>query len=252
MSGWVQWLADVVMGLFFISSPLTSYGDMIWSINKKRSSQGFSIDICGIMLVSSILRVLFWFGKPFETSLFIQAIVMIFTQLVLLKSVLDYRPAHSSHWDGWRRPFDLWQWRRAQTYWEFLGAFAASVILLQILLGWIPSYIELIGFLALGIEATLPIPQAYTNYRNKSCRGFRPSVLVAWIGGDIFKTSYFLFGKPMALQFKLCAVIQTIFDFTCAFQYFWYGTKEVVHVDGSGGTELPTVNNTYKDTVETV
>jgi hypothetical protein len=42
--------------IFLITSPVTSYADQIWSINKKRSSAGFSLDIPLIMLVASILK----------------------------------------------------------------------------------------------------------------------------------------------------------------------------------------------------
>jgi hypothetical protein len=39
-----------------ITSPVTSYADQILSINRTRSSAGFSLDIPLIMLVASILK----------------------------------------------------------------------------------------------------------------------------------------------------------------------------------------------------
>jgi hypothetical protein len=36
--------------IFFLTSPLTSYGDQIVSMHRRKSSAGFSIDVCGIML----------------------------------------------------------------------------------------------------------------------------------------------------------------------------------------------------------
>jgi hypothetical protein len=44
-----------------------------------------------------------------------------------------------------------------------------------------------IGFLGLVIESTLPIPQFISNYKRKSCYGFRSSTLAGWLFGDIFK-----------------------------------------------------------------
>jgi len=35
-----------------LTSPLTSYGDQILAMRRRKSSAGFSIDVCGIMLVA--------------------------------------------------------------------------------------------------------------------------------------------------------------------------------------------------------
>lgn len=36
-------------------------------------------------------------------------------------------------------------------------------------------------------ESTLPIPQFISNWRRKSCYGFRSSTLAGWLFGDAFK-----------------------------------------------------------------
>jgi len=43
---------DAFSFVFFLTSPLTSYGDQIVSMYRRKSSAGFSIDVCGIMLVA--------------------------------------------------------------------------------------------------------------------------------------------------------------------------------------------------------
>src|ERR1700741_2367539 len=90
---------DVFSFAFLLTSPLTSYGDQIFSMHRRKSSAGFSIDVCGIMLIArysspgpvslgsvddrwpahcifwwimlmgSILRVFFWFGDRYALSL---------------------------------------------------------------------------------------------------------------------------------------------------------------------------------------
>lgn len=85
----VSW--QTIGGLILMSSPLTSYGDTVYTIWKTKSSAGFSLDLCGIMLVSSILRVAFYFGEPYEASLLWQALIMIAIQVVLLSLALQYR-----------------------------------------------------------------------------------------------------------------------------------------------------------------
>ena len=46
---------------------------------------------------------------------------------------------------------------------------------------------DILGFIALGLESTLPIPQLISNYKQKSLYGFRMSTLIGWVGGDTFK-----------------------------------------------------------------
>jgi len=43
---------DAFSFVFFLTSPLTSYGDQILAMRRRKSSHGFSIDVCGIMLVA--------------------------------------------------------------------------------------------------------------------------------------------------------------------------------------------------------
>lgn len=111
-----------LIGLFLAISPITSYGDTIYAIQKSRSSNGFSIDLCLIMLVASILRIFFWLGERYEISLVFQAMVMIVVQTVLLKLCLEFRPkfknAPFSNVHGRTRPFHFWQWSTERPYWE--------------------------------------------------------------------------------------------------------------------------------------
>ncbi|EKM50392.1 uncharacterized protein PHACADRAFT_263675 [Phanerochaete carnosa HHB-10118-sp] len=48
-------------------------------------------------------------------------------------------------------------------------------------------FVNILGFVALGLESTLPIPQLISNYKQKSLYGFRMSTLIGWVGGDAFK-----------------------------------------------------------------
>jgi len=52
----IKWVFTHIAPVFIMTSPVTSYADQIWSISKKRSSAGFSLDIPLIMLVASILK----------------------------------------------------------------------------------------------------------------------------------------------------------------------------------------------------
>lgn len=52
----VKYTVTHIAPIFIVTSPVTSYGDQIWSMNRNRSSAGFSLDIPLIMLVASILK----------------------------------------------------------------------------------------------------------------------------------------------------------------------------------------------------
>lgn len=86
------------------------------------------------------------------------------------------------------------------------------------------AYIELLGFAGLGVEAFLPVPQIIANQRARSCKGFRFSVLGAWLLGDVMKMSYFfLSGSKVPFAFRFCGVLQCLCDLYLAFQYFTFG-----------------------------
>lgn len=250
----IKWVIQHFAPFFIVTSPVTSYADQIWSISKKRSAAGFSMDIPLIMLVASILkyvfgaandmhllttpqRLFYWLGARYDFPLLIQAAIMVGVQCLLLHVTLLYRPpvgaqhslsqpfadSKSSNVIA-SRPFDFWQWRSRKPYWQFLAYFTITLAALQILIGSSALYILIQGYVALGVEATLPIPQILENQRNQSCKGFRLTVLVNWLIGDAFKLTYFFLsegGIPWA--FKLCGLFQAACDCYLGVQYAMFG-----------------------------
>lgn len=68
------------------------YADQAWSIQKRRNSDGFSKDVCAVLLIANICRCFFWFGERFEFPLLLQSILMIAAQLFLLSLLIKFRP----------------------------------------------------------------------------------------------------------------------------------------------------------------
>lgn len=98
---------STVVNFVMSFTPLLSYGSTVLSIRKRRSSMGFSIDICATMLVASILRIGYYFNDPFEMALLRQCFVMVFIQTILLHTALKFRSldevtfeTYSSDWKG--------------------------------------------------------------------------------------------------------------------------------------------------------
>nr|POE65711.1 pq-loop repeat-containing protein 1 [Quercus suber] len=244
----IKCIVTSIAPVFIVTSPVTSYADQVWSIHKKRSSAGFSLDIPLIMLVSSILKVFYWLGARYDFPLLIQASIMIGVQIVVLHVALLHRPPfgaqHSLHkpFEGAGqldfevlRPFRFWQWRARQPYWQFLMSYTVVLIVLQALVGSTPFYTQIQGFVALGVEAILPIPQIIENHSSRSTKGFRLSVLANWLIGDVFKMSYFFLSEgEVPLAFKLCGLFQAACDSYLGVQYWMYGDGEIV---GAGESE---------------
>jgi len=236
--GLISLLITYIAPIFITISPITSYADQIWSIHNTRSSQGFSLDIPLIMLVSSILRVYYWFGAHFDTSLLVQAGIMIVIQILLLHEALRHRP-QAGHKEGIThtpfagsregdtfvaRPFDFWQWRSPRPYWLFVAYLAGGLLALQLIIGTYPPYVAFLGYLGLGIEATLPLPQILSNQRARSCKGFRVSVMASWILGDVMKMVFFFFAESsIPWAFKLCGLFQFGCDLYLGVQYLQFG-----------------------------
>ncbi|KAF4555174.1 PQ loop repeat-containing protein 1 [Elsinoe fawcettii] len=237
----ISWIVTHVAPLFLVSSPITSYADQIYSIHKTHSSAGFSLDIPLIMLVASILKIFYWFGEHYDNALLLQAILMVCVQTVLLHVALENRPslttANAKPFDGMdraeplfsRRPYHFWQWRSSQPYWSFLAYYTLVLLVLGIFIGDSKKYIELQGYVALSIEAMLPLPQIASNQRNRSCKGFRLSVLLNWLIGDALKMSFFFLAESdIPWAFKLCGIFQALCDCYLGVQYWMFGEGQDV------------------------
>jgi len=113
-------------------------------------------------------------------------------------------------------------------YWHFLLYLFVTLVAFEFLLSSFPglyaTYSTLIGYLGLSIEATLPLPQILSNYRSRSCKGFRVSVLASWLAGDFMKMFWFFTAtSEIPWAFKLCGIFQMGCDTFLGFQYLMFG-----------------------------
>ena len=204
------------------------------------------------MLLASILKIYYWFGARYDVALLTQAVVMIFMQVILLQVALTHRPPlqiqHTPFTDTAARlgsifedrPYQFWQWRNPKPYWQFLIYFTVSLFAAQVILnqneGLFASWTTLLGYTALAIEATLPLPQILANQRRRGCKGFRVSVLANWLVGDAFKMVFFFVkdSSDVPWAFKLCGVFQAMCDCYLGLQYYMFGDGDP-HLAGPNG-----------------
>lgn len=120
--------------------------------------------------------------------------------------------------------FDLdsfWNWPYFSTFVQFAGALAGVLSLLTMAFVRQVWFVQLIGTVALGVEATLALPQAYANYKNQSAEGLNLVLIATWFAGDAFKTFVFL-SEGAPLQFVACGAFQLLVDFVILFQLALY------------------------------
>ncbi|XP_054165387.1 solute carrier family 66 member 2-like isoform X2 [Oppia nitens] len=211
-------------------------------IKDNDSCGGFSTYVCLALLLANILRILFWFGRHFETPLLVQSIVMIIAMILLIElcirtnnkdllipnknrffiessdgNVCNFQPKKFFDFDV--RYF--WQWTDFISYIEFLATFTIITgVLIYIMLD-VSIFVEAIGFLSVFIEALLGAPQLIKNYQNKSTLGMSKLMVFMWTFGDVFKTSYFII-RQAPVQFWVCGLLQVSIDLFIFGQILYY------------------------------
>ena len=82
-------------------------------------------------------------------------------------------------------------------------------------------YLLCIGYVSALAEAQLALPQLIKNYSRKSTKGLAISLVLAWLGGDLFKlVFYWMNSEPLPLL--LCAIFQFAIESAIGVQYFLY------------------------------
>ncbi|XP_057683884.1 solute carrier family 66 member 2 isoform X2 [Corythoichthys intestinalis] len=217
----VSWVAAGAMMFGGVVPYIPQYRD----IRRTQNAEGFSTYVCLVLLVANILRILFRFGRYFETLLLWQSIIMIATMLAMLNLCTNVRV--TAELNTKRRSFldfdwnYFWLWSRFLDYVQCVAAFTLTAAYITYVLLDSALFVEMLGFLAVFSEAMLGTPQLYCNYQNKSTEGMSVKMVLMWTGGDTFKTGYFLLTQA-PVQFWTCGMLQVLVDLSILFQVFYY------------------------------
>lgn len=226
-------IIQYVWAFFLAIGPILGYIPQYIDIKRTRHYQGFSSAICFILLTSNILRILSYILRPFDVFLLAQSVFMVIVQLLMLHLIVklaarDILPVTSNsqrNCEDKRNFFSsFWAWKSFFEYFLFLTIFTlffTSIVLIDKFL--FPSKFLETGFLFIStlIESTLCMPQAVTNWRNKSTSGLNKSLVASWIAGDLFKLCYYIYSNAL-LAFTVCAIIQIFVDFIIISQIVYY------------------------------
>jgi len=253
----LKFLVDVGM----VFGPIIGYVDQYFTVKKTKSSEGFSLAICGILLFSNIIRIFFWLLEHFNYALLFQALVMSIMQLVLLYICLYVSHSNElsgeNHFYGFNLfyVFDkrywksFWKWSSFGAYLVILTWLCIVITLFNIMFLNNKTYAAILGSLALGIEATLGIPQLLKIREQRSSKGFSKTLLLTWVLGDSFKTGYYLLNNSPP-QFIYCGFFQLFIDFLIIMQciHYWSIGSPNYNINGEINSEQqPFIGNEDDD-----
>lgn len=220
--------SSLAVDVAMVFGPVIGYIDQYRVIMKNRSSEAFSKVISLILMVSNVLRVFYWFGAKFDLVLLYQSLVMIFAQFIMLHVCCRYPSSSQKAAKPLSKGLNVdnfWNWSDMASYIAFVGALAFVVgVLSGILIPLSPLYVEMLGYAALMIEATLGLPQLIQNYKKQNTEGFSLVLLGTFFLGDTFKTVTFIArGNPM--PFIACGTFQLFVDLALLYQVLTYQKK---------------------------
>ncbi|XP_014286884.1 solute carrier family 66 member 2 isoform X3 [Halyomorpha halys] len=238
----IKWISSTVMIFGGVAPFIPQYRE----IKRKNDAEGFSLYVCLALLIANTLRILFWFGKRYELPLLAQSMIMNMMMLLMIHLCVKVKnrsqiirgpdrvftgvgPAHDEMPLRPKKreyPFDFdwkyfWAWTDFQSYIDFLLVVSLVMSLLTFLLLDFIIYVEILGFLALFMEAMLAVPQLVKNFKSKSTEGMSILMVLMWTVGDVFKTTYFILREAPA-QFWLCGGLQVLIDITILGQVWLY------------------------------
>ena len=274
-----------VVNIGMIFAPSIGYIIQANKFKSKASSKGFALYGCLVIIISNILRILFWFGKNFTKVLLYQSFVVLLSQFYLIKKYLEYSDtkgdssAHSKDkednnnntrnylspvfyneiMEDLANPSLFWKWNTILHYLTSIVLIFVFCLLECSLFGFSnKKHTEFIGFLSTSIEVVLGVPQLIKNCQRKDVDTLSLIMLMTWIFGDFFKTIYYLVTK-CPFQFTLCGYIQIVIDLILIGQIWYYGKKEFVSLleeeiskDALGGGNESDNDNGNESDISTV
>lgn len=75
----------------------------------------------------------------------------------------------------------FWAWDYFLDYVNCLLAYTTLISISYVFFHQHVKFIEALGFLSLGIESTLPVPQILTNFKHRNTDGFSWVILASWV-----------------------------------------------------------------------
>ena len=220
---WFWFLTECVTVFFIVCGGPAAYVEQFAKLRSGKGG-GFATQVSLLLIVCNLLRVLFWFapcdeaahhhaklgagGVPlvvrhgrYEMPLLFQSLGMMTSHLLMMWAWCNSvgRKATPKHilspalLRSPRRFFaEFWTWTTFNSYLIALGAIAVLAVGPTLLLNGNVFFFEVLGFVSLGLEATMALPQLLKNIRQRSTLGMSRWMVFNWAVGDTAKTVMFM------------------------------------------------------------
>ncbi len=202
-------------------TPSIPYYFQVKKFYKTESSLGFSKKTSFLIILSGLLRIFFWFGKRFNTTLLVQSILLTIMQFYVIYASIKFQPENDD------RKFWELEWKKMRYYNIFFIVFSFIMSLISFSVTFENYYyVELLGFLSSSLEVALLLPQIIDNYNYKTTENLSNILVACFILGDSIKAYYFVVSNAPS-QFLLGAILQVVLDFVLVSQVFIYRHNKV-------------------------
>ena len=226
-----QTFYDLVIKIFnyiwdvgYVVLPSIGYMHQYMKIASLKKTEGFSKNICFILIMSYIFRIFFWIGQHFEKSILFNAIFGVFIQLLLLRICLIFDTKLQNDVTIYRflNYKEFWNWPFFTDYLIFIFLISMIITVLSLMIGFHNKpYVFILGVITSIIESFSDLPQIYEIYISKNPYTVSCLLIFCWVSGDIFKVSYF-FCRDTPIQLILCGLFQLTTDIILSMQIIYY------------------------------
>ena len=204
----IKYFADV----FIVFLPSIGYIFQAIKFKQTKSSKGFAKFLCLLILIANILRIFFWIGKRFSLPLLLQAIIVVISQIYLIHVYIEYQEdqpitsgkSMSEYLKNWKETLDpkkIWKWYEEIEYYKFIFFWTLILSIICYIVGNKNTHFyEVLGTISVFCETFIELPQIKENFVLKSTKNLSGMMVLMWLIGDLFKTTYnILYKSPMQM-----------------------------------------------------
>ena len=226
---------NALMNFAIVVGPSFGYISQGIKFKLNKRSKGFCLSMCLKTILSSIFKIYFWIGKRYNIYLLYQAILVLLLQYYIIIFYLKYSEKDCMKIVGLQRQ-EKWS-RTLKSFldikkfwrWDNLFSFLFYSIILAILIGFVcfifgihnKIFLEILGYIATGIDVFLGLPQIYTNYKMKNLHSLSTIMVTSFLLGDSFRTYYYIYTQS-PFQFILCGIMQVSINIILLLQIIYY------------------------------
>jgi len=201
---WFTSFVKIFVDCLMIFCPPLCYVIQARKFQRTQSSKGFSKFLTLMLLLTNILKIYFWFGKPFALALLFQSILITIAHLYLLHIFFKYQDIseknkyiqktfleHCINWKDVLNPLKIWNYDYEIDYYKFILFLNLLLASLCFIIGFDQLYFfEIIGSISVLIEIFTGIPQIKETCTTKNSNNISIEMISMWIIGDSFKLGY--------------------------------------------------------------